>query len=333
MKILVTGAAGHVGANLVRALLTEGRPVRAMVHRDERALAGLSLERVPCDITDRRSVDGILQGIDIVYHCAARIAIRKSDERDVRATNIEGTRHLAEASLAAGVKRFVHFSSIHALQSTPEDEPVDETRPLVDHGGQMLYDSSKAEAERIVLGAVKRGLDAVIVNPTAVIGPYDFKPSFMGQFLLLLAGGKIPGLVQGGFNWVDARDAAAGAMAAGEKGRIGERYILGGSWESVSGLARLIGNIMQRKTVKRMIPPFFARLGMPFLALGAALSGRRSLYTHDSLEALSHYRLVDSGKAEAELGFRHRPLAETLRDTMAWFRENGFPPERGRGRV
>lgn len=322
--VLVTGASGHVGANLVRALLAAGRKVQTPVYHDTRALEGLPVEKIDCDITDEGAVRRILEGIDVVYHCAARIAIRRHDERDVVATNIEGTRHLVEAALAAGVRRFVYFSSIHAFSSRPETEPVTETRPLVDRDTHMLYDWSKAEAERIVLRAVERGLNAVIVNPTAVIGPYDYKPSLMGEFLLLLIRKRLPGLVAGGFNWVDARDVAAGAMAAEKMGQSGERYILGGEWESVAGLARMIGELTREKTVKLVIPSLLARVGVPFLALGAALSGRRSLYTHDSLDTLAHYRLVSFDKARRALGYAPRPLRETLADTIAWFREFGY---------
>ncbi|MBN2354139.1 MAG: NAD-dependent epimerase/dehydratase family protein [Spirochaetales bacterium] len=320
---LITGAAGHVGANLIRVLLKRGRRVRAAVHEDFRAFAGLDIEKTACDITDRTSVERALEGVDVVYHCAARIAISKRDERGMAETNVEGTRNLADAALLRGVRRFVHFSSIHAISSGSPDETVDETRPPVDRASGMLYDATKAEGERIVLDAVQRGLDAVIVNPTAVIGPYDFKPSLMGDFFLMLLRGRLPGLVRGGFNWVDARDVAAGAVLAEEKGRRGERYILGGTWESVQGLSRLIEAVAGVKTTKYTIPLLFAYIGLPVLALGSAITGSRRLYTRDSLKTLAEYRSVSSRKAETELGYRHRSLEETIKDTVAWFEASG----------
>jgi dihydroflavonol-4-reductase len=326
MTALVTGASGHIGANVVRLLLAEKRTVRAAVHANARPLTGLSVEAVSLDIIDRSAAERALAGVDVVYHCAGSIAIRKSDERGMWAANVDGTRQLTEAALDAGVRRFVHFSSIHALSRIPENEPVDERRPLVDRHWPVLYDASKAEGERIVQEAVRRGLDAVIVNPTAVIGPHDYKPSLLGEFLVMLVAGKLPGLVQGGFNWVDARDVAAGALAAEKKGRTGERYILGGTWESVAGLARLVADLTGGRPVKRMISPFFARLGLPFIALGAALAGRRSLYTRDSLETLTHFRHVSSDKAMTELGYRPGALSDTLKDTIAWFGKHGFLP-------
>ncbi len=320
----ITGAAGHVGANLIRLLLSRGRRVRAVVHEDRRALNGLDVEITACDITDRGSVERALDGIDVVYHCAARIAISKHDEKGMVETNVEGTRNLVEASLSRGVRRFVHFSSIHAISCGASDEPVDEIRPLVDHATGMLYDATKAEGERIVLDGVHRGLDAVIVNPTAVIGPNDFKPSLMGDVILRLLRGKLPGLVRGGFNWVDARDVAAGAVLAEEKGRRGERYILGGAWESVQGLSRLVSKLTGMKTMLRTIPLALAYIGLPFLSLGSAITGSRRLYTHDSLRTLSQYRTVSSRKAETELGYRHRNLEDTIRDTVSWFAQNGY---------
>jgi dihydroflavonol-4-reductase len=329
MKTLVTGAAGHIGAALVRLLLAQNRQVRAAIHTDSRALEDLEVEKTFCDLGDEQSVVRALESVDVVYHCAARIAISKKDERGMVETNVGGTRRLTEAALKKDVRRFVHFSSIHAIAPATDGASVDELCQLVDHQTGMAYDASKAEAERIVLAAVPRGLAAVIVNPTGVIGPYDFKPSLLGEFIVRLVCGKLPGLVRGGFNWVDVRDVAAGALAAERKGKRGERYIFGGSWESVEGLSRIIGKIIRRKTIERVIPLCLAHLGLPFLALAAHIAGTRQLYTRDSLHTLSRYRSISLHKAETELGYTHRPLEETLADTIAWFMENGFCPAPG----
>jgi dihydroflavonol-4-reductase len=284
----------------------------------------LAVERVPCDITDRDCLDAALDGVHTVFHCAAKIAITHKMERGMLVANIEGTKNILEAALSRGVRRFVHFSSIHALSSEPEDGVIDETRSLVNHHPRMLYDFSKAEGERLALEAVKNGLDAVIVNPTAVIGPFDFKPSLLGEFVLALCRGKIPALVKGGFNWVDVRDVVAGALAAEKKGVRGERYLLGGHWESVDGLAALIGRLSGKKTQTGKLPHWIAHLGVPFLALSAAISRRQPLYTHDSVRTLLHHRRVSSDKAKRELGYSPRPLEETIGDTLSWFREKGY---------
>jgi dihydroflavonol-4-reductase len=326
MITFITGVSGHIGSVLTRMLLAEGRWVRAAVYEDERALAGLDVEKTRCDITSRSNVREAMRGVEVVYHCAAKIAISKKEERGMLETNIEGVRIMVEAALEQGVRRFVHFSSIHAFEAPSGETPADESRPLVERRRGMLYNASKAEGERIVLEAVKKGLDAVIVNPTGVIGPLDFKPSLMGEVILRLIRGKLPGLVRGGFNWVDVRDVAAGALLAERKGRKGERYILGGSWESVLGLSRLVGELTGKKTMQRTIPLALAYLGLPFMAVAAGVSGRRRLYTDDSLRTLSQYRNVLSRKAEQELGYTHRSLKETLRDTIAWFAENGYCP-------
>jgi len=321
--VCVTGASGHIGANLVRALLARGRRVRALVYKDERALAGLPVEKAACDITRPEECRAALRGTKTVFHCAGHIAISKTLEAGMMETNVRGTKNLVQAAVAEGVMRFIHFSSVHALSSKPEAEPVDETRPLVDRTAGMLYDRSKAEGERIVREAVGKGLPAVTLNPTAVIGPYDFKPSLIGEVLMLLARGRMPFLVRGGFNWVDARDVAVGALAAETRGTVGERYLFAGHWESVAGIAALVDRIIGQKRRYMTLPHWIAHLGAPFLSAAAKLTGKRPLYTHDSLHALRHHRYVSSRKAERELGFQSRSLIETVKDTLEWMNQYG----------
>lgn len=221
MPVVVTGASGHVGANLVRRLLDQRRKVRVVVHSDVRALEGLGVERVSADVLDPASLLRAFAGAGVVYHLAARISIRRSDRRLVQAVNATGTRNVVRACRECGAGRLVHFSSIHALRAEPAGEPVDESRPLALGRNCLPYDRSKAMAEEAVLEGIQEGLDAVIVNPTAVIGPNDFKPSHMGEVIWKLMHGRLPVLVRGGFNWVDVRDVVEGACAAAEKGAAG----------------------------------------------------------------------------------------------------------------
>ena len=187
---VVTGASGHVGANLVRALLARGQRVRALIHRDQRGLAGLDVERIEGDVGDLGSLQRAFAGADTVYHAAGMISLLRTEWRELQATNILGTRHVVEACRLAGVRRLVHFSSIHALVQEPLDVPVDESRPLVcavDGRRCPPYDRSKAVGELEIQEGLARGLDAIILHPTAIIGPYDFKPSHLGEVLLALA--------------------------------------------------------------------------------------------------------------------------------------------------
>jgi dihydroflavonol-4-reductase len=324
VSVLVIGAAGHVGGNLVRSLLAAGREVRAAVYRDERALAGIDVERVRLDVLDPASLAAALRGVEVVYHLAAIIAIAGEQERRVEEVNVRGPRNVAQACLDAGARRLVHFSSIHAFEQLPLDRPLDETRgPPV--SGAPTYDRTKAAGEREILAAVERGLDAVIVNPTSVVGPYDFKPSPMGDVLRRLGLGKIPALVPPGFDFVDVRDVSAGAMAAEERGRTGERYLLAGHYATFPELAALMQKASGRRAPRLVTPIWLARVGAPFLGAWCKVTGGRPLYTSESLDILSRsHPDIRGDKAARELGFRPRPLEETVRDTWNWFRTVGM---------
>ncbi len=184
MTVVVSGASGHVGGNLIRELLRQGRRVRAIVREDIRAVDGLDLELVRADVLDRQSLDAALVGAEVVYHLAARISVIGDPDGSVYRTNVLGTRNMVSAALEAGVSRFVHFSSIHAFSRYPKQGMIDESRPLTEGKDVPAYDKTKAQGEREVARGVADGLDAVIINPTAVIGPHDYKPSHMGQFFL-----------------------------------------------------------------------------------------------------------------------------------------------------
>ena len=298
MIVAVTGAAGHVGGNLVRALLERGDRVRALARSDTRALSGLDVELVRGDLRERKVVAAMLEGVERVFHAAATVSIDPRDDAEVAANNVEISRRVAEACLERGV-RLIHFSSIHALAS--REGPMDESAPLAeDH--PTAYDRSKARAENEVFACVAKGLDGVIVNPTAVLGPHDFKPSEAGRMLLQLARRRLPCVVDGGFNWVDARDVASGALAAGDRGRAGERYLLTGTWLSVRDLASLACGIVRVRPPRWCLPIGIAGFGVPFAALLARMTGARPLFTRPALEALRHHREVRGDKAAREAG-------------------------------
>lgn len=324
MTVVVTGASGHIGANLTRALLDAGRTVRAVVHDEAAALEGLDVERVRGDVRDVESLRRAFAGAEVVYHLAARITLGTSDAALVFATNIEGPRNVCQAALDTGVRRLIHFSSIHAFDDQPRDVPMDETRPPALGGDFPVYDRSKAGGQAEVLAAVQRGLDAVIVNPSGVIGPGDFRISAMGQAFLDMWHGRLPGLVDGGFNWVDVRDVVASAMAAETRGRTGERYLLPGHWVSVPDIARTVTELTGRRTPRFVSPMWLARASVPLIAAWSALTGRRPLYTSASLRALRQNRVVVGAKAERELGHSPRPFKDSVRDVYAWFEQAGF---------
>ncbi len=318
MLTVVTGASGHVGANLVRALVERGRRVRVVVHRDARALEGLDVERVTGDVCEPASLEHAFAGAEVVYHLAALISITGGRGGLVSRVNVEGVRHAAGAALKRGVRRFIHCSSIHAFRMAGVRGAIDETSARSE-GRAFAYDASKAAGERELRAAIERGLDAVIVHPTGVIGPNDFGPSRMGRMLLDLHRRRLPALVTGGFDWIDVRDVVAAMLAAETKGRTGEGYILSGHWHSVSELARMASAATGIRPPRLTVPGWLALLGCPAAALHGRLAGREPLYTRESLAAIGRACRVAGDKAVRELGHAPRPIAETIRDTYAWF--------------
>lgn len=322
MTTLVTGATGHVGVNLVRALLHEGRKVRAFVRSDVQHLDGLDVEVVRGDVRDAEAVKKAARGADVVFNLAAHISIVRGEAHIIRACNIEGPRNVVRACLDANVRRLVHFSSIHAFSVFPRDGVVDETRALTsDAEGVPHYDRSKALGEAEIKLGLDRGLDVVTVNPTAVVGPYDHRPSRMGTVLLDLYHGRLPSLIDGGFDWVDVRDVVSGAMAAEARGRKGERYLLSGKWRSVRDLAGIVEEVTGRRAPRFVCPMWVARAAAPFAEAFAAVVGGEPRFTSAALHALRNHRNISSKKASDELGYAARPTRDTVADTFAWFRE------------
>jgi dihydroflavonol-4-reductase len=327
MRVTVTGAGGHVGGNLVRALLEAGHQVRAQVRSDARALEGLDVETVHAALDDGPALQRAFSGSELLFHLAAHVTIDGDAEGVAWRTNVEGTRSVLEAARAAGVGRVVHFSSIHALEHRPADAPLDETRPLADEGPCLAYDRSKAGGERVVQAAVAAGLDVVILNPTGVLGPLDFKPSPMGALLLKLVQGRMPGLVDAGFNWVDVRDVAQAALRAAQVGRRGERYLLGGRYAHLTEVAELACRASGRRPPALVAPLWAAALVAPAARSWARLTRAEPLFTPDSVTTLrlAHHD-IRSTKARQALDFSPRPLEATILDALTWFREHGRLP-------
>lgn len=323
MRALVTGATGHVGANLCRLLVERGDAVVALCHTESDALDGVEVERVPGDVLRPETLGAAVDGVDVAFHLAARISIDGDRDGQVRAVNVEGTRNVVTACLREGVERLVHCSSFHAFAQAPYEEELTEERPPVAPSG-FPYDCSKAAGEREVMAGMERGLPAVILNPTAIVGPHDYRPSLMGEVLLDLYHGRLPSLVPGGSDWVDVRDVCDAAVSAVEHGTPGDRYLLGGGWTTVGELAALAESITGRKRPRLTTPLWLARAGIPFARLHSRLSGKRPLYTQESLARLVRSsRFVSRAKATRDLGFQPRPLRTTLEDAYAWFATAG----------
>lgn len=320
--VTVTGASGHIGGNLVRALLKDERTVRVVLRGDDNeALEGLEVERVYADVRDKEALAAALSGSDIVYHLAAKISIVGDPDGSVRATNVGGARNVAETCLSVGVRRLVHFSSCHAFDLN-QVGAIDETAPRP--GSQhAAYDQSKAAGEAEVRKVVEKGLDAVIVNPSGVIGPNDFRPSRMGKTFRDLKRRRLPGLVAGGFDFVDVRDVVAGAMAAEHKGRTGESYLLGGHWVGVADLMRHAGEVCGVRAPRMVTPTWLALMGAPFMTAFAQLTGTEPIYTAEAIHTLNSTARLSTAKAERELGYTKHSHQETLEAIYASNEELG----------
>ena len=301
--------------------------MRVLVHRDALALSGLEVERVIGDVRDPASLERAFQDAETVFHLAAVVSIDDNCRDIAWSVNIRGTENVVAACLTAGVKRLVHFSSIHAMQQPPFTAPVDETRELVGNGAHY-YDRSKAASEGIVQEGFMRGLNAVILAPTGIIGPHDYQPSHGGQMLLAMACGKLPALVAGGFDWVDVRDVATGALAAEAKAPPGAKYILSGRWASLTALAEMTARLTGGRPPSFICPFWLAGIGIPFIGAYDKLRHRRPLYTRASLRAVRANPQMSHARATAELGYEPRALDDTIRDTLAWFQYHGSLPKR-----
>jgi dihydroflavonol-4-reductase len=322
MKFSVTGASGHIGTNLCRTLIGQKHRLRVLVNRSKESLHNLDLEHVNGNLLDPGCLKELVDGTEVLIHLAASISI--NGNRQILETNVEGTRNVIRAAREGGVKRLIHFSSIHALCHDPLDQSLDESRSLA-LTDPIIYNRSKALAEQMVHEAVGDGLDAVIINPTSVMGPFDYRPSLIGQAILQLYQGRIPALVPGGYDWVDVRDVVSGTIAAIEKGRTGESYLLSGHYVSLVDLYRMLLEYKGGGQKLPVIPFWLAELGVPFLKAWAALTGSKPLYTRESVKILkTAHPSISSAKAAGELDYKPRPFHQTLEDTLSWFRENHY---------
>lgn len=321
---LITGATGHIGNVLVRHLLEIGQKVRTLVmpEEDQTPLRGLDVEIVRGDILDAASLEPAFRNVDTVFHLAGMISILPGRNDLLRSVNISGTRNIIYSCKQAGIRRLVYSSSIHALQRVPHGTLIDERVPFDPVQIASEYDHSKAQASIDVLMAAKNGLDAVVVCPTGVIGPYDFRKSEIGGLILDCLKKKPQFYFEGAYDFVDVRDVASGMILAAEKGLPGESYILSGERLTVRGLMDTVRKQSGRRFALLKVPFSLAHFASRFTPLLCRLGEIRPRFTTYSLETLVSNANISHEKARQELGYNPRPLVESLKDTVAWFLEN-----------
>jgi len=327
MTILVTGATGFVGSAVARLLLEEGRKVRVLtrVNADSRNIDHLNVERVTGDLTDAASLEAALKGCDALYHVAADYRLWVPRPKEIYAANVEGTRNLMRAALAAGIPRIVYTSSVAALGLSKDGAPAREDLPV--GLGDMVghYKRSKYLAEEVVRDMVAmEGLPAVIVNPSTPIGGHDIKPTPTGRIIVDFVNGRMPAYVDTGLNLVHVEDCARGHLLALERGQVGQRYILGGENMTLCEILILLGRLTGRMAPGIRLPN---RLLIPFAYAAegwARLTGSDTRLTVDSLKMARKMMFFSSGKAVRDLGYSARPAEDALQDAVAWFAENGY---------
>jgi dihydroflavonol-4-reductase len=325
--ILVTGASGFVGSAVARILLAAGHKVRVLVRPTSSRvnLADPRLEIVTGDLLDAASIGRAMQGVQFLFHVAADYRLWARNPNDILHTNVEGTRLVMDAARRAGVERIVYTSSVATLKPQPDGAPSDETHPLDEKDAVGAYKQSKVAAERLVENMIATAnLPAVIVNPSTPIGPGEVRPTPTGRIIVEAAAGRMPAFVETGLNLVHVDDVAAGHVAALERGRIGERYILGGDDVRLGDMLAEIARQMGRKPPTVRLP---RHLIFP-IAYGAEaiahFTGREPFVTTTGLRLAKDLMFFSSAKAQRELGYQARPYGEAVAEAIAWFRANGY---------
>ncbi len=322
--VLVTGASGFVGSAVVRALERRGARVRALVRASSprRNIQDIRGEVVEGDMRSAADMARAAAGARLVFHVAADYRLWARDPQEIVRNNLEGTRAVMRAALSAGAERVVYTSSVATLSL--RRTPADETTPLSEAEAIGAYKRSKVAAERLVERMVAaEGLPAVIVNPSTPIGPRDVRPTPTGRIIVEAATGRMPAFVDTGLNLVHVDDVAEGHLLALERGRIGERYILGGQDVSLAEMLSEIARLTGRK------PPGIELPTAPLYPLAvlaeavAQVTGKEPFLTVDALKMARHHMFFSSAKAERELGYQARPFVEALKDALDWFRHEG----------
>jgi len=327
MTTLVTGATGHIGNNLVRALLGRRERVRVLCRPSSspKPLAGLDVERVEGDLRDAASLARAVAGVERVYHVAAMISIRSGDREALWDANVAGTARLLSAARQAGVKRVVHTSSFGAMGRNPngastEQHALDPEEPATD------YERSKAASELEVQREIERGLDACIVNPCATVGPFDFRPSLVGRTFVDFALGKMKAYVPGAFDWVPMRDVVSGHLLAMDKGGRGERYLLSGEVASLDQILDWLAEDTGRPRPRWRVPAgLMLGVSVPKDFLEARFfPDKYPRFNRHSIRLLTSGKYGSNHKAREQLGLSPTPIRQAFRDAVSWFRENGY---------
>lgn len=326
---LITGANGHLGNTLIRQLLARGEKVRGLILPTESGLLP-GVEYIQGDVRDPSSLDPFFRGLEnkesFVLHTAGIVDIAENISPLLYEVNVQGTRHLLDACLTYPVKRLVYVSSVHALPEKDRFHLLREVKRFSPESVVGGYAKTKAEATQAVLDAISDGLDAVIVLPSGILGPYDTAQNHLVQLVSDYIHGRLPACVRGGYDFVDVRDVAHGCLSALEDGKTGECYILSNRHYEIKEILRMIRFLQGGRRVPSL-PLWMAKIATPFIEMWAKRHHRRPLYTRYSLYTLHSNDKFSHDKATRELGYSPRDLYQTLADTLAWLqgKEKSIP--------
>jgi dihydroflavonol-4-reductase len=325
MTTLVTGAAGFLGSHVARQLVARGETVRVLVRASSsnRAISDLSLEYVTGDLRDAGSLDRAMAGVKRVYHVAADYRLWAKRKQDIYDSNVGGTKNMLAAAKRAGVEQLIYTSTVATIAVDRPELPNEFTdaklEEMVGH-----YKRSKWMAEREALQAAKEGLPVIVAMPTTPVGPWDWKPTPTGKIILDFLNGKMPGYVETGLNFVGVEECAAGHLLAAEKGRVGERYLLGAENLTLKGLLDLLAQITGLRAPGMKIPHGVA-LGVAYLDTAfSRLVGKEPQIPVEGVKIAKHKMFVDASRARRELGFQPGPVAAALERAVRWYQANGY---------
>ena len=325
MSTLVTGAAGFLGSHVTRQLVARGDDVRVLLRASStnRAIADLSLEYVTGDLRDPASLDRAMKGVKRVFHVAADYRLWAKRKQDIYDSNVGGTKNLLDAAKRAGVEQLIYTSTVATIAVDRPQHPNEFTdaklEEMVGH-----YKRSKWMAEKEALGAAKSGLPVIVAMPTTPVGPWDWKPTPTGKIILDFLNGKMPGYVKTGLNFVGVEECAAGHLLVAEKGKVGERYLLGGENLTLKQMLDTLAKITGLRAPMLKIPHGLA-LGVAYANTAfSRLVGREPGIPVESVKIARHMMFVDCVRAQRELGFKAGPVAAALERAVRWYEANGY---------
>ncbi len=325
MTTLVTGASGFLGSHVTRQLVARGESVRVLLRAssNNRAIADLPLEYVTGDLRDAASLTRAMNGVQRVFHVAADYRLWAKRKQDIYDSNVGGTKNLLDAAKRAGVTQFIYTSTVATIAVDRPEHPTEFTDAKLD---EMVghYKRSKWQAEREVLDAAKQGFPAIVAMPTTPVGPWDWKPTPTGKIILDFLNGKMPGYVETGLNFVGVEECAAGHLLISEKGKVGERYLLGSENLTLKEMLDTLANITGISAPKLKIPHGVA-LGVAYASTAfSRLLGREPGIPVEGVKIAQHMMFVNATRAQKELGFKPGSVAAALERAVRWYAENGY---------